>query len=71
LLRGQIGEAQLREEGFLEKLMHESKDLELVYMEELEARDVEAVETILKKHHKVLRYLFLNYTGTMYSSHTN
>jgi hypothetical protein len=51
--------------------MHESKDLELIPLEELESRDVEAAETLLKKYHKVLRQLFLTYTATMYSSHTN
>lgn len=30
LLRGQIGEAQMREEGFLEKLMPEGKELRLI-----------------------------------------
>ena len=38
-------------------------------LEELEARDLEAVDMVLKKYHKVFRHLFLLYTGTKFSSH--
>lgn len=70
LLRGQIGEAQMREEGFLEKLLPEGKELRLIPMEELEMREIEAIDSLLKKYHRVLRHLFLLYTGTMYSNHS-
>lgn len=42
----------------------------LVQMDELENRDVEAIEAVLKKYHRVLRHLFLQYTSTMYSNYT-
>lgn len=38
-------------------------------MDELENRDVEAIEAVLKKYHRVLQY-FLQYTSTMYSNYT-
>jgi hypothetical protein len=43
LLRGQIGEAQIREEGLLERLMIENKESALVPFDELENRDIESI----------------------------
>ena len=69
LLRGQVGEAQLRDEGLLEGLVKEGKELEVFPLEELESREVEAAEALLQRYHKVLRHLFLTYTYTMYNGH--
>lgn len=61
----------MRELGFLERLVQEPRGAEVVAVEELEGREVEAVEAIFKNYHKVLRHLFLSYTWTMYNSHSN
>lgn len=56
----------------MERLVQEhNKVLEVIPLEEIEAREVEAIETIFKNYHKVLRHLFLTYTWTMYNSHSN
>ena len=42
-------------------------EVELYPLSMMEGRDVEYIENLLKKYHKVIRYLFLKYTNSMYS----
>ena len=57
--------------GFLERLVQEQRGQEVVPVDEMEPREVQAVEAIFKNYHKVLRHLFITYTWTMYNSRTN
>lgn len=50
--------------------MPDSKDIRLIPADELETRELEAIDSTLRKYHRVLRHLFLLYTGTMYSNHS-
>lgn len=68
LLRGYgTGEAELKEEGFWNKLIKEDKDLEVYPPTLMEQRDVDLIENIFKKYHRVTRLLFTKYSASMYS----
>jgi hypothetical protein len=69
LARGQVSEAQVHEDGFLDLVVHPPKELDLVSFDELEQRDLETVDCLLKRYRKVLKHLFHLYTGTRHVSH--
>ena len=41
--------------------------MELYPPELMEKRDVDYIDNLYRKYHRVLRFLFLKYTGSMYS----
>jgi hypothetical protein len=58
----------LKEDGFWSKFNKENKqEMELYPPELMEARDVEYIESLFKKYHRVLRTLFFKYTNSMYT----
>ena len=62
------GEVELKEEGFWSRLIKEDqKEVELYPPSLMELRDTEYIENLFKKYHRVMRFLFLKYTSSMYS----
>jgi len=37
----------------------------------MEAKDIEVIDNLFKKYHRLLRYLFLKYTSSMYTTRQN
>ena len=68
MLRGVGGaQADLREDGFWERQLKDDKEVEVYHPNLIEQRDLDYIEYIFRKYHRVLRFLFLKYTSTMYS----
>jgi hypothetical protein len=70
LIRGGFGEgeAQIKEEGFWSRFVKEQDDLQIFTHEFVEDVHIDAAELILKKYNKLFKYLFFNYSSTMYST---
>lgn len=68
-MKGFGGEGQLFEEGYWDKRLEKKADgIEVVELDLLEPRDLEFIDIILKKYHKVMRQLFLKYTTTGFTT---
>lgn len=67
VIRGATGvQAEVKEEGFWDKhLKQEVRGMELYLPEMMEFRDLEYIETIMRRYHKVNRYLFSKFACSM------
>lgn len=63
------GQAELKEEGFWNRLLKQ-QEIELYPPILMQARDTEYIENLFKKYHRVVRFLFMKYTNSMYSIKT-
>ena len=62
------GEAELKEDGFWNRLLKEEKEVELYPPTLMEQRDTDFIENLFRKYHRVMRFLFTKYTSSMYST---